>query len=57
MQKDERRPKGQVLKPGFTSKLFKELLEGHRDFPNVHKLCPLFDCQKEYATLNEMKLN
>ena len=30
---------------------------GHRDFPNVHKLCPLFDCQKEYATLNEMKLN
>ena len=31
MQKDERRPKGQVLKPGFTSKLFKELLEGLRE--------------------------
>ena len=30
MRKDERRPKGQVLKPGFTSKLFKELLEGLR---------------------------
>ncbi|MBO6253871.1 MAG: hypothetical protein J6O49_09515 [Bacteroidaceae bacterium] len=31
MRKDERRPKGQVLKPGFTSKLFKELLEGLRE--------------------------
>lgn len=30
MRKNERRPKGQVLKPGFTSKLFKELLEGLR---------------------------
>ena len=25
MQKDERRPKGQVMKPGFTSQLYKEL--------------------------------
>lgn len=31
MRKDERRPKGQVLKPGFTSKLFKELLESLRE--------------------------
>lgn len=31
MQKDERRPKGHVLKPGFTSKLYKELLEGLRE--------------------------
>ena len=31
MRKDERRPKDQVLKPGFTSKLFKELLEGLRE--------------------------
>ena len=25
---------------------------GHRDFPNVTKDCPCFDCQSEYATLN-----
>ena len=25
---------------------------GHRDFPNVAKSCPLFDCQKEFAELN-----
>ena len=25
---------------------------GHRDFPRVSKLCPLFDAQKEYAKLN-----
>ena len=25
---------------------------GHRDFPNVSKDCPVFDCQSEYATLN-----
>lgn len=24
---------------------------GHRDFPNVHKECPCFDVQKEYASL------
>ena len=24
---------------------------GHRDFPNVHKECPCFDAQKEYASL------
>ena len=24
---------------------------GHRDFPRVAKLCPLFDVQKEYASL------
>ena len=29
---------------------------GHRDFPNVHKRCPCFDAQKEYATLKQ-KLN
>ena len=27
---------------------------GHRDFPNVAKSCPNFDCQKEYAELNGM---
>ncbi len=25
---------------------------GHRDFPNVAKLCPCFDAQKEYSQLN-----
>ena len=25
---------------------------GHRDFPNVARDCPCFDCQSEYATLN-----
>ena len=25
---------------------------GHRDFPHVAKTCPLFDAQKEYASLN-----
>ena len=24
----------------------------HRDFPNVARDCPCFDCQSEYATLN-----
>jgi N-acetylmuramoyl-L-alanine amidase len=24
---------------------------GHRDFPNVSKLCPCYDCQSEYAAL------
>lgn len=26
---------------------------GHRDFPRVAKLCPLFDVQTEYAALNQ----
>ena len=37
-------------------KLLKELkqkfptatIQGHRDFPNVHKACPSFDAKKEY---------
>ena len=27
---------------------------GHRDFPNVRKLCPCFDAAKEYADLNAL---
>ena len=27
-------------------------ITGHRDFPNVSKLCPCFDAQTEYASLN-----
>ena len=30
----------------------KAKIVGHRDFPNVHKLCPCFDVQKEYSQLN-----
>lgn len=33
----------------------KAKIVGHRDFPNVAKLCPLFDAQTEYAKLNNMK--
>jgi N-acetylmuramoyl-L-alanine amidase len=40
-------------------KLLKELkkqfptakIQGHRDFPNVHKACPSFDAKKEYQNL------
>ena len=30
---------------------------GHRDFPNVHKRCPCFDAQKEYASINNSLAN
>ena len=30
----------------------KAKIVGHRDFPNVHKDCPCFDCQSEYESLN-----
>lgn len=26
-------------------------IQGHRDFPNVHKDCPSFDAKKEYASI------
>lgn len=29
----------------------KAKIQGHRDFPNVHKACPSFDAKKEYAGL------
>lgn len=29
----------------------KAKIQGHRDFPNVHKACPSFDAKKEYAIL------
>ena len=35
MKKTEERPKGHVLKPGFTSKLFRELLIGLRAKKNL----------------------
>lgn len=30
----------------------KAKIQGHRDFPNVHKACPSFDAKKEYAGLS-----
>lgn len=27
------------------------IIQGHRDFPNVHKACPCFDAKTEYADL------
>ncbi|MCC3217948.1 N-acetylmuramoyl-L-alanine amidase [Chryseobacterium sp. X308] len=33
------------------SKFPKATIQGHRDFPNVHKACPSFDAKKEYAGL------
>lgn len=32
----------------------KAKIVGHRDFPNVCKACPCFDCQTEYAELNNL---
>jgi N-acetylmuramoyl-L-alanine amidase len=44
---------------GSLLKLLKELkqkfptatIQGHRDFPNVHKACPSFDAKKEYKNV------
>ncbi len=33
------------------SKFAKAKIQGHRDFPNVHKACPSFDAKKEYFGL------
>lgn len=27
------------------------IIQGHRDFPNVHKACPSFDAKKEYKEI------
>lgn len=27
------------------------IVQGHRDFPNVHKACPSFDAKKEYENI------
>ena len=29
----------------------KAVIQGHRDFPNIRKLCPCFDAKAEYANL------
>ncbi|WP_171006362.1 N-acetylmuramoyl-L-alanine amidase [Chryseobacterium sp. 2VB] len=33
------------------SKFPKATIQGHRDFPNVHKACPSFDAKREYSGL------
>ncbi|MDQ1856189.1 N-acetylmuramoyl-L-alanine amidase [Chryseobacterium sp. WLY505] len=30
----------------------KAKIQGHKDFPNVHKACPSFDAKKEYSGLS-----
>ncbi|WP_284464910.1 N-acetylmuramoyl-L-alanine amidase [Chryseobacterium sp.] len=51
--KDTRTPeqKASILKllKELKSKFPKAKVQGHRDFPNVHKACPSFDAKKEYA--------
>ena len=40
----------QLLKE-LKAKFPKAIIQGHKDFPNVHKACPSFEAKKEYATL------
>lgn len=53
--KDTRTPeqKASILKllKELKSKFPKAKIQGHRDFPNVHKACPSFDAKKEYSSL------
>ncbi|CAI8786256.1 N-acetylmuramoyl-L-alanine amidase [Chryseobacterium sp. IT-36CA2] len=53
--KDTRTPdqKASILKllRELKSKFPKAKVQGHRDFPNVHKACPSFDAKKEYSGL------
>lgn len=50
--KDTRTPaqKASILKllKDFKQKFPTATIQGHRDFPNVHKACPSFDAKKEY---------
>lgn len=53
--KDTRTPeqKASILKllRELKLKFPKAKIQGHRDFPNVHKACPSFDAKKEYSGL------
>ena len=53
--KDTRTPeqKASILKllKELKLKFPKAKIQGHRDFPNVHKACPSFDAKKEYSGL------
>lgn len=47
---DQKRSMVKLLRE-LKSKFPKATIQGHRDFPNVHKACPSFDAKKEYAGL------
>lgn len=47
---DQKRSMVKLLRE-LKSKFPKAIIQGHRDFPNVHKACPSFDAKKEYAGL------
>ncbi|MGM8362131.1 N-acetylmuramoyl-L-alanine amidase [Flavobacterium sp. ARAG 55.4] len=53
--KDTRTPqqKAAILKllKELKQKFPTAIIQGHRDFPNVHKACPSFDAKKEYKDL------
>ncbi|PXW18200.1 N-acetylmuramoyl-L-alanine amidase [Chryseobacterium sp. CBTAP 102] len=49
--KDQKKSIVKLLRE-LKSKFPKAKIQGHRDFPNVHKACPSFDAKKEYAGLS-----
>ena len=49
--KDQKKSIVRLLRE-LKSKFPKAKIQGHRDFPNVHKACPSFDAKKEYAGLS-----
>lgn len=40
-----------ALLAGLKKQFPNAIIQGHRDFPNVHKACPCFDAKIEYADL------
>lgn len=52
---DNRTPAQKVSLRALLARLKKQfpnaIIQGHRDFPNVHKDCPCFDAKSEYADL------
>lgn len=52
---DNRTPAQKVALRALLAELKKQfpnaIIQGHRDFPNVHKACPCFDAKIEYADL------
>lgn len=52
---DNRTPAQKVslraLLAGLKKQFPNAIIQGHRDFPNVHKACPCFDAKSEYSDL------
>lgn len=52
---DNRTPAQKVslraLLAGLKKQFPNAIIQGHRDFPNVHKNCPCFDAKSEYSDL------